>query len=151
MPVVMQLCIAHAPVWRLTPCARMALTSEPEHDMIDPKEIFAACSDAHAYGQSAGGSMAQPFISSIPDLSTASSSNASNLIGNVQQVGGQMLNNMTKIKASIDSQVFTHQDAQQRQKTYDFKVNNPDLRPTDAVGFPQETPSVFFAPFKTGK
>lgn len=119
--------------------------------MIDPAAILAASTEAQQFGQSSGSSMAQPFISSIADMSVASSSNASNLIGNVQQIGSQMLSSMTKIKASIDSQVAAKQDAQQRQKTYDFNVDKADLRSTEAVGFPQETPSTFFAPFKTGK
>ncbi|WP_179404203.1 DUF6277 family protein [Burkholderia guangdongensis] len=119
--------------------------------MIDPKEILSACMDAHEFGQNAGSSMAKPFMSAIPDLSVASSQNASNLIGHVQQVGGKMLDHMTNIKNSIDKQVAAHQDAQQRQKSYDFNVDMNDLRPTDAVGFPQEMPSNFFAPFKTGK
>ncbi|MCA8435389.1 DUF6277 family protein [Burkholderia seminalis] len=119
--------------------------------MIDPNEILSACSNAHEYGQNASSSMAQPFMSSVPDMSVASSQNASNLIGNVQQVGGKMLEHMSNIKASVDKQVAAHQDAQQRQKTYDFNVNMNDLRPTSGVGFPQEMPSNFFAPFKTGK
>lgn len=119
--------------------------------MIDPAAILAASTEAQQFGQSSGSSMAQPFLSSIADMSVASSSNASNLIGNVQQVGAQMLNSMTKIKASVDSQVAAKQDAQQRQKTYDFNVNKADLRPTDAAGFPQETPATFFAPFNTAK
>ncbi|AOK29365.1 hypothetical protein WS67_12570 [Burkholderia singularis] len=119
--------------------------------MIDPKEIFSACSDSHAYGQNASSSMAEPFISSISDMSVASSSNASNLIGHVQQVGGKMLDHMSNIKSAVDRQVAAHQDAQQRQRTYDFNVNMNDLRPTVAVGFPQEMPSNFFAPFRTTK
>jgi predicted DNA-binding ribbon-helix-helix protein len=119
--------------------------------MLDPKEILAACSSAHEYGQNASGTMAQPFISSISDMSVASSSNASNLIGNVQQTGGKMLDHMSSIKASVDQQVAAHQDAQRRQKTYDFNVNMNDLRPTNSVGFPEEMPGNFFAPFKTGK
>ncbi|WP_323123570.1 DUF6277 family protein [Burkholderia alba] len=119
--------------------------------MIDPKEILSACTNAHEYGQSASSSMAQPFMNAVPDMSVASSQNASSLIGNVQQVGGKMLEQMSNIKASVDKQVAAHQDAQQRQKTYDFNVNMNDLRPTNAVGFPQEMPSNFFAPFKTGK
>ncbi|MDN7671513.1 DUF6277 family protein [Burkholderia oklahomensis] len=119
--------------------------------MIDPKEIFSACSNAHQYGQDASGSMAQPFMNSIPDLSTASSSNASSLIGNVQQVGSKMLEHMSTIKSAVDKQVMIHQDNQQRQKTYDFNVDMRDLRPTNAVGFPEEMPSIFFSPFRTGK
>ncbi|WDD90224.1 DUF6277 family protein (plasmid) [Burkholderia sp. FERM BP-3421] len=119
--------------------------------MIDPKVILAACTSAHEYGQSAGSSMAQPFMDSIPDMSVASSQNASNVIGGVHQIGGKMLDHMVNIKASVDKQVAAHQDAQQRQKTYDFNVNMNDLRPTNTVGFPQEMPSNFFAPFKTGK
>ncbi|CAG9269902.1 hypothetical protein BCEP4_590007 [Burkholderia cepacia] len=90
-------------------------------------------------------------MSSIQDMSVASTRNASNIIGNVQKIGAQMLEQMSNIKASVDKQVDAHQDAQQRQKTYDFNVNMNDLRPTNAVGFPEEMPSNFFSPFKTGK
>ena len=119
--------------------------------MIDPAEILAACKDAHTFGQNASSTMAEPFMNAIPDLSVASSSNASMMIGQVQQVGSKMLAHMENIKAAVDRQVAAHQDAQQRQKTWDFDVDMNDLRPTDAAGFPQEMPSNFFAPFKTGK
>ena len=119
--------------------------------MIDPKDILAACTNAHQFGQEASSAMAQPFISSVPDMSTASPSNASNVIGGVQQVGAQMLANMMTIKSAVDQQVMAHQDAQQRQKSYDFNADMRDLRPTNAVGFPGEMPSNFFAPFKTGR
>ncbi|WP_050462880.1 DUF6277 family protein [Herbaspirillum autotrophicum] len=119
--------------------------------MIDPKEIMAACNEMHGYGQSAGSSLSESFINAIPDMSVASTSNASNMIGTVQQVGNKMLEQMSNIKSSIDKQVAAHQDAQRRQKTYDFDVNMSDLTPTNAVGFPQELPENFFAPFKTGK
>ncbi|VWC16426.1 DUF6277 family protein [Burkholderia lata] len=119
--------------------------------MIDPTEILSACTSAHEVGQNASSSMAQPFMSGVPDMSVASSQNASNVIGNVQQIGSQMLGHMTNIKASVDKQVAAHQTAQQRQKSYDFNVNMNDLRPTNAAGFPQEMPSNFFAPFKTSK
>jgi len=118
--------------------------------MIDPKDILSACTNAHAYGQNAGSTMAQPFLNSVPNMSIASSQNASSMIGNVQQVGAQMLGHMSNIKSSVDQQVAAHQDAQQRQKSYDFNVNMNDLRPTTATGFPQEMPANFFAPFKTG-
>lgn len=58
---------------------------------------------------------------------------------------------MSSIKSAVDKQVMIHQDNQQRQKTYDFNVDMRDLRPTNAVGFPEEMPSIFFAPFRTGK
>ncbi|CAG9258744.1 hypothetical protein WK39_22240 [Burkholderia cepacia] len=119
--------------------------------MIDPKEILNACSNAHQYGQSAGSTMAQPFLDSIPTMSTASSSNASNVIDGVLQVGSKMMDHMSKIKASIDQQVMVHQDNQQRQKTYDFNVDMRDLRPTTSVGFPQEMASDFFKPYRTAK
>ncbi|MBB5413875.1 hypothetical protein HDG34_007858 [Paraburkholderia sp. HC6.4b] len=119
--------------------------------MIDPKEILAACSNAHQYGQDASSSMAQPFLDSVPDMSTASSSNASNVIGGVQQIGAKMLEHMSTIKASVDKQVMMHQDKQQRQKTYDFNVDMRDLRPTTSVGFPEEMADSFFAPFGTGQ
>lgn len=117
--------------------------------MIDPKAILAASSAAQQFGQTAQQSMAAPFLSSIPDMNVASSSNASNIIAGVQQIGNQMLGHMTAIKNSVDGQVFSHQDAQRRQKTYDFKRDMSDLRPTDAQGFPEELGDAFFAPFRT--
>ncbi|WP_199225904.1 MULTISPECIES: DUF6277 family protein [Chromobacterium] len=116
-------------------------------NMINPAEILKACSAAHQYGQSAGGSMAEPFMNSVPGMSTASGSNASNMIGNVQDVGRQMLDHMTAIKSAVDKQVAVHQDQQRRQKTYDFQPDMSDLRPSDAKGFPTEMPEAFFAPF----
>jgi hypothetical protein len=118
--------------------------------MIDPKEILSACMEAHKFGQDSSTSMADPFMSGIPDLSVASSSNASNVIGNVQEIGNKMLGHMSNIKSTIDRQLAAHQDAQQRQQSYDFNVDMSDLRPTNSVGFPQEMPSNFFAPFRTG-
>lgn len=117
--------------------------------MIDPKEILAACSAAQNFGQSAQQSMMEPFMKSIPDMSVASSSNASQIIGGVMQVGQQMLKQMETIRQSVDSQLFAHQDAQRRQKTYDFKRDMSDLSPTDAAGFPEELGDEFFAPFRT--
>jgi hypothetical protein len=84
-------------------------------------------------------------------MSPASSSNVSNVIGGVQQVGSKMMDQMAAINASIQEQVMMHQDNQQRQKTYDFNVDMRDLRPTTSVGFPEEMASDFFAPFRTAK
>ncbi|WP_217806284.1 DUF6277 family protein [Chromobacterium haemolyticum] len=116
-------------------------------NMINPAEILKACNAAHQYGQSAGGSMAEPFMNSVPGMNIASGSNASNMIGNVQDVGRQMLDHMTAIKSAVDKQVAVHQDQQRRQKTYDFQPDMSDLRPSDAKGFPTEMPEAFFAPF----
>jgi len=117
--------------------------------MIDPKEILAASSAAQQFGQTSQQAMSAPFLASIPDMSVAAGSNASQVIGGVQQIGSQMLGHMTAIKNSVDAQVFSHQDAQRRQKTYDFKRDMSDLRPTDAQGFPEELGDQFFAPFRT--
>lgn len=117
--------------------------------MIDPKDILAASSAAQQFGQTSQQSMMEPFLKSIPDMKVASSSNAGQIIGGVQQVGQQMLNQMTAIRKSVDDQLFSHQDAQRRQKTYDFKRDMSDLRPTDAQGFPEELGDEFFAPFRT--
>ncbi|KMN30916.1 hypothetical protein VI26_20525 [Chromobacterium sp. LK1] len=115
--------------------------------MIDPAEILKACNAAQQYGQNAGSKMAEPFLNAVPDMSIASGSNASNLIGNVQDVGRQMLDQMSAIKSAVDKQVAVHQDQQRRQKTYDFQPDMSDLRPSDAKGFPTEMPEAFFAPF----
>jgi hypothetical protein len=117
--------------------------------MIDPKEILAACINAQEYGQTSSGSMSQPFLDSIPGMSPASSGNAKNIMGNVQQTGMQMLNNMAAIQNSIDQQVMSHQANQQSQKSYDFNTDMRDLRPTESVGFPEEMSSDFFAKFRT--
>ncbi|AUH53590.1 hypothetical protein CXB49_09520 [Chromobacterium sp. ATCC 53434] len=115
--------------------------------MINPAEILKACSAAHEYGQTAGSSVAAPFLSAVPTMSVASSSNVGNLIDGVQDVGTKMLGNMGAIKSAIDQQVAVHQDQQRRQKTYDFQPDMSDLRPSDAKGFPIEMPEAFFAPF----
>ncbi len=91
--------------------------------------------------------MAAPFLESVPNMNTASSQNASQMMFGVQDVGAKMLGNMTAIKDSIDRQVFVHQDKQRRQKSYDFQPDMSDLRPTDAQGFPKELADEFFAPF----
>lgn len=115
--------------------------------MIDPKEMLAATTAAQKYGQDASASMAAPFLASVPDMSTASSQNASQMMFGVQDVGSKMLGNMSAIKDSVDSQLFIHQDKQRRQKSYDFQPDMSDLRPTDAQGFPKELANEFFAPF----
>ena len=116
--------------------------------MIDPKEILAASQAAQQFGQASHQAMAAPFLEAIPTLNVASSTNASEIIGHIQGVAGKMLGHMTTIRSSVDNQVFIHQDAQRRQKTYDFKTDMSDLRPTDAQGFPKELADPFFAPFR---
>lgn len=115
--------------------------------MIDPKEMLAASSAAQQFGYNAGASMSAPFIEGAAGMSIDSSSNASSVIGGVQDIGAKMLAQMSDVKKSIDQQVFSHQDAQQRQKTYDFQPDMSDLRPSDARGFPSELANEFFAPF----
>jgi hypothetical protein len=118
--------------------------------MLDPKEIINACNEAHTYGQNAQGSLAQPFLNAAPDMSIASTQNAMDTINAVQGVGQKMLAQMSNLRDSIDKQLAAHQDAQTRQKSYDFSSDMSDLRPTTAVGFPREMPGNFFAPFRTG-
>lgn len=118
--------------------------------MLNPKDIINACNEAHTHGQNSSSTLAQPFLKAAPDMSIASSQNAMDTIGNIQGVGQKMLEQMSNLKDSIDKQLTAHQDQQMRQKSYDFKKDMSDLRPTTAVGFPQEMPSNFFAPFRTG-
>ncbi|WP_211470875.1 DUF6277 family protein [Collimonas humicola] len=118
--------------------------------MIDPKEILEATKSAQSFGQSASGKMSSSFTDGIASMHVASSQNVSNVLAGVQDIGQQMLGHMTAIKASVDEQVFSHQDKQQREKTYDFKPDMSDLRATDAQGFPQEMSDQFFAPFFGG-
>ena len=115
--------------------------------MINPKDILAASSAAHAMGQTSSATMSAPFMGAVPSMSVDSSKNASQIMGGVQQMGAQMWQQMSKVKSAIDQQVFVHQDAQRRQQSYDFKPDMSDLRPTDAQGFPKELDSDFFSPF----
>lgn len=115
--------------------------------MINPKDILAASTAAHAMGQTSSASMSSPFMQSVPSMSVDSGRNASQIMGGVQQMGGQMWQQMSKVKNSIDQQVFVHQDAQRRQQSHDFKPDMSDLRPTDAQGFPKELDNDFFSPF----
>lgn len=91
--------------------------------------------------------MRTPFISATPGMKVAWSTNASQIIGGVHSVGAQMLQQMVSIRSSVDQQLFSHQDAQRRQQSYDFKPDMSDLPPTDAKGFPKELDKQFFAPF----
>jgi iron uptake system EfeUOB component EfeO/EfeM len=115
--------------------------------MIDPKDILAASMAAHNMGQAASSAMAAPFMSGVSGMNVASSANASQVMNGVQGAGSKMWQKMTDVKNDIDKQVFSHQDSQRRQKTYDFKPDMSDLRPTDAQGFPKELQTDFFAPF----
>ncbi len=115
--------------------------------MINPAEILAASMAAHAVGQTTSAAMSTPFVQSVPGMSVDSAQNASQIMGGVQQAGAQMWQQMGALKTSIDQQVFVHQDAQRRQKSYDFKPDMRDLRPSDAQGFPQELDNAFFSPF----
>lgn len=115
--------------------------------MINPKEILAASMAAHALGQTTSAAMSSPFVQAVPRMSVDSAQNASQIMGGVQQVGAQMWQQMGAVKSSIDQQVFVHQDAQRRQKSYDFKPDMSDLRPSDAQGFPKELDNEFFSPF----
>ena len=115
--------------------------------MINPKDILAASTAAHSMGQTASSAMAAPFMAAVPGMNVPSSANASQVMDGVQQAGSQMWQKMTDVKNGIDKQVFSHQDSQRRQKTYDFKPDMSDLRPTDAQGFPKELQTDFFAPF----
>ncbi|MDP9044091.1 MAG: DUF6277 family protein [Pseudomonadota bacterium] len=117
--------------------------------MIDPKEILAASSAAQQFGQTSQQAMLAPFLEAIPSMTIASTTNASQIIGGIEQVGTQMLAQMTSIRKSVNEQLFSHQDAQRRQRSYDFKRDMSDLRPTDATGFPEELADQFFAPFRT--
>ena len=115
--------------------------------MINPAEILAASQAAQQFGQTHNAAMSAPFIAATPGMTIASSTNASQIIGGVQNVGAQMLQQMASIRQSVDSQLFAHQDAQRRQQSYDFKPDMSDLRPTDAKGFPKELHNEFFSPF----
>jgi hypothetical protein len=115
--------------------------------MINPKDILAASNAAHAMGQTSAASMSAPFMQSVPGMTVAAGQNASQIMGGVQQVGAQMWQHMSKVKSSVEQQVFVHQDAQRRQQSYDFKPDMSDLRPTDAQGFPKELDNDFFSPF----
>jgi hypothetical protein len=115
--------------------------------MINPAAILAASQDMMKFGQTHTSAMSEPFVASTPGMTIASSTNASQIIGGVQNVGLQMLQHMGNIRSSVDSQLFAHQDAQRRQKSYDFKPDMSDLRPSDAQGFPKELANEFFAPF----
>jgi len=115
--------------------------------VINPKEILAASQQAQQFGASASTSMSQPFMDAVPTMSIASGSNASQMMGGVHDVGSQMLDQFKNVKASIDQQLFTHQDEQRRAKSYDFKPDIADLRPTEAQGFPKELAGEFFQPF----
>lgn len=114
---------------------------------IDPKEILKAVQASMSYSSKASSDMSAPFNSSIPDMSTASSQNASNILDGVQGIGREMLDKMSSARNSIDNQVMAHQDRQRRTQSYDFEPNLDDLRPTDAHGFPSELADEFFAPF----
>jgi hypothetical protein len=114
---------------------------------IDPSEILKGVQASQSYGSAASSDMSAPFNSSIPDMSTASSQNASKIIGGVQDIGRKMLDSMSSAKNSIDNQVMAHQDRQRRTQSYDFQPDLNDLRPTDAHGFPSELADEFFAPF----
>ena len=114
---------------------------------IDPSEILKGVQASQQYGATASADLSKPFYASIPDMSIASSQNASHIIGGVQNIGRQMLDAMTASKNSIDDQVQAHQDRQRRSQPYDFQPDLNDLRPTAAHGFPSELANEFFAPF----
>ncbi|HEY4082586.1 MAG TPA: DUF6277 family protein [Burkholderiaceae bacterium] len=115
--------------------------------MIDPKELLAASAAVQQFGPSAHAALSASFVNAVPGMSIASSENASKIIDGVHQASAKMLKTMSTLKNSVDHQVFAHQDAQRRQKSYDFQPDMRDLRPTDAQGFPQELADRFFAPF----
>ncbi|HEY4082030.1 MAG TPA: DUF6277 family protein [Burkholderiaceae bacterium] len=115
--------------------------------MIDPSKIFEAVQHSHNLGASSSASMAKPFMDSVMSRNIASGSNASQIADGVQQAGQQMLGQMNGIKESVLNQLAAVQDGQRREKSYDFKPNMADLRPTEAQGWPKELGNEFFKPF----
>ncbi len=106
--------------------------------MIDPKAILDATHAATQFGATAQAGMTGPFTAGIASMNVASTSNSSNVIGGIQQIGQQSLGHMMEIKSSVDSQLGVHQSKQRAQQSYDFNTDMNDLRPTDARGFPNE-------------
>lgn len=115
--------------------------------MFDPSEIISAAASAHQMGTEARNQTTTAFMVGTPAM-PVTANHASSVIDNVHAHGQQMLNNLNSVKTKLDSQVAAHQAKQRSAIPGNFDPDMNDLRPTDAQGFPQESPEQFLAAFK---
>ncbi|WP_101505752.1 DUF6277 family protein [Erwinia sp. B116] len=109
--------------------------------MLDPKAIIATIEAAMSQVQGAHASLSQQFMSGVSGMNLSGSDSASAVMDSTSQSCRQMMEQMEKTFASLQSNLDAHQAMQRQEVTADFNQQKNDLRDTLARGFPAEDPA----------
>jgi hypothetical protein len=116
--------------------------------MLDPNVIPDAAKAGRQHGSAERDGTTGGFMAGVPAMEVDASGNAAHVEGTVRATSMQIGSSMADVKSSIESHLKAHQAMQSARRTFDYKPDMDDLRPTHAKGFPRELPEEFLAPFK---
>lgn len=114
--------------------------------MLNPENITQTSQAGQDRQQAVGEQLSGSLDTSVTADGAA---NASAIMASVGNVISGMQQQMQQTLASIQADIKKHQLQQAGEKSWDFNLPMPDLRPTAAKGFPEEQGAAFFAELKT--